>query len=48
VWVKSHPASGRRKDPTRITLQSFAATQREADALVDGALRRLLALAGNR
>lgn len=48
VWVKSHPPASRRKDPIRVTLQSFAATQKEADSLVDGALRRLLALAGNR
>jgi nicotinamide-nucleotide amidase len=48
VWVKSHPPAARRKDPIRVTLQSFAATQKEADALVDGALRRLLALAGSR
>ena len=48
VWVKSHPASGRKKDPVRVTLQAFAATQKEADALVEGALRRLMALAGNR
>ena len=48
VWVKSHPASGRRKDPIRVTLQAFASTQKEADALVEGALRRLLALAGSR
>jgi anthranilate phosphoribosyltransferase len=32
----------------RVTLRSFATNQREADALVDGAVRRLLALAGNR
>lgn len=48
VWVKSHPPAARRKDPIRVTLQSFAATQKEADTLVDGALRRLLALAGSR
>lgn len=48
VWVKSHPPAGRRKDPIRVTLQSFAATQKEADTLVEGALRRLLALAGSR
>jgi molybdenum cofactor synthesis domain-containing protein len=48
VWVKSHPPASRRKDPIRVTLQSFAATQKEADALVDGAMRRLLALAGSR
>lgn len=48
VWIKSHPASGRRRDPVRVSLQSFAPTQKEADALVEGALRRLLALAGNR
>ena len=48
VWVKSHPPAARRKDPIRVTLQSFAATQKEADTLVDGALRRLLALSGSR
>jgi nicotinamide-nucleotide amidase len=48
VWVKSHPPAARRRDPIRVTLQSFAATQKEADSLVDGALRRLLALAGSR
>ncbi len=48
VWVKSHPPASRRKDPIRVTLQSFAATQKEADSMVEGALRRLLALAGNR
>ena len=48
VWVKSHPPATRRRDPIRVTLQSFAATQKEADTLVEGALRRLLALAGSR
>jgi molybdopterin-biosynthesis enzyme MoeA-like protein len=48
VWVKSHPPAGRRKDPIRVTLQSFAPTQKEADSLVEGAMRRLLALAGSR
>ena len=48
VWVKSHPPASRRKDPIRVILQSFAATQKEADTLVDGALRRLLALSGSR
>jgi molybdenum cofactor synthesis domain-containing protein len=48
VWVKSHPPASRRKDPIRVTLQSFAPTQKEADTLVEGALRRLLALAGSR
>jgi molybdenum cofactor synthesis domain-containing protein len=48
VWVKSHPPASRRKDPIRVTLQSFAATQKEADSLVDGAVRRLLALSGSR
>jgi nicotinamide-nucleotide amidase len=48
VWVKSHPPAGRRRDPIRVTLQSFAATQKEADSLVEGAMRRLLALAGSR
>jgi nicotinamide-nucleotide amidase len=48
VWVKSHPPATRRKDPIRVTLQSFAATKKEADTLVEGALRRLLALAGSR
>jgi nicotinamide-nucleotide amidase len=48
VWVKSHPPASRRKDPIRVTLQSFAATQKEADTLVDGAVRRLLALSGSR
>jgi molybdenum cofactor synthesis domain-containing protein len=48
VWVKSHPPATRRKDPIRVTLQSFAATQKEADTLVEGALRRLLALSGSR
>ncbi len=48
VWVKSHPPSSRRRDPIRVTLQSFAPTQKEADTLVEGALRRLLALSGSR
>ena len=48
VWVKSHPPASRRRDPIRVTLQSFAATQKEADSLVEGALRRLLALSGSR
>ena len=48
VWIKSHPPAARRKDPIRVTLQSFAATQKEADTLVDGAMRRLLALATSR
>lgn len=48
VWVKSHPPAGRRKDPIRVTLQSFAATQKEAETLVEGAMRRLLSLAGSR
>ena len=48
VWIKSHPPASRRRDPIRVTLQSFAATQKEAESLVDGALRRLLALAGSR
>ena len=48
VWIKSHPPSRHRKDPIRVTLQSFAATQKEADTLVDGAVRRLLSLAGSR
>lgn len=48
VWIKSHPGARRRKSPARVTLRSFATNQKEADALVDGAIRRLLALAGNR
>lgn len=48
VWIKSHPPASRRKDPIRVTLQSFAATQKEADTLVDGAMRRLLSLAASR
>jgi molybdopterin-biosynthesis enzyme MoeA-like protein len=48
VWIKSHPPARHRKDPARVTLRSFASNQKEADALVDGALRRLLSLAGNR
>jgi molybdenum cofactor synthesis domain-containing protein len=48
VWIKSHPPAVRRRDPIRVTLQSFAATQKEAELLVEGALRRLLALAGSR
>jgi nicotinamide-nucleotide amidase len=48
VWIKSHPGARHRKAPARVTLRSFAANQKEADALVDGAVRRLLALAGNR
>jgi len=48
LWIKSHPPAGRRRDPIRVTLQSFAATQKEADTLVEGALRRLLSLAGSR
>ena len=48
VWIKSHPPGARRRDPIRVTIQSFAGTQKEADALVEGAIRRLLALAGSR
>ena len=48
VWIKSHPPARHRRDPARVTLRSFATNQKEADALVDGALRRLLSLAGNR
>jgi molybdenum cofactor synthesis domain-containing protein len=47
VWIKTHPAGfGRRKTNVIVSIESFAATRKEADALVDGALRRLLALAG--
>lgn len=47
VWIKTQPAGfGRRKSNVVVSIESFAATRREADALVDGALRRLLALAG--
>ena len=46
--MKPPPPAARRKDPIRVTLQSFAATQKEADTLVEGALRRLLALAASR
>ena len=47
VWIKTSSAGfGRKKSNVVVSIESFAATRKEADALVDGALRRLLALAG--
>jgi molybdenum cofactor synthesis domain-containing protein len=47
VWVKSHaPGFRRGDDRIRVTLEACAATEAEAEAAVENALRRLLALAG--
>ncbi len=47
VWVKSHPPGFRaKKANVRVTLEAVAPSAKEADHLVDGALSRLLALAG--
>ncbi len=47
VWIKSHPPGFAREDAkVRISLEAVAASKEEAEALVEGALRRLLALAG--
>jgi molybdenum cofactor synthesis domain-containing protein len=47
VWIKAHASGfGKRKGPVVVTLETFAPTRKEAELLVDGALRRLLALAG--
>lgn len=45
VWIQTRPGR-RRGAPVIISLEAFAATAREAESQVDGALRRLLALAG--
>ena len=49
VWVKSY-APGFRKKESRIlvTLEASAATQKEADSMVEGALRLLLSASGGR
>lgn len=47
VWVKSHSAGfGRGDGRIRVTIEAGAATEAEAHAAVENALRRLLALAG--
>lgn len=45
VWIQTRPGR-RRGAPVIVSLEAFAATAREAESQVDGALRRLLALAG--
>ncbi len=47
VWVKSHaPGFARVNDRILVTIEAGAATEAEAVTAVEGALRRLLALAG--
>ncbi len=49
VSVKSlAPGFGPQGAPVIVTLEAAAPTQKEAESLVDGALRRLLSLAGSR
>src|SRR5262245_2194021 len=49
LWIKSHhPGFGAKDARILLTLEASAATQKEAEAAVEAALRRLLALAGNR
>jgi molybdenum cofactor synthesis domain-containing protein len=46
VWVKSHaPGFGSENVLIRVTLEASARTRQEAETMVEGALRRLLALA---
>lgn len=47
VWIKAHASGfGKRKGPVVVTLETFAPTRKEAELTVDGALRKLLSLAG--
>ncbi len=47
VWVKTHSRGFRQKGRgVRVTFEAFAPTQHEADVAVDGAMQRLLSLAG--
>ncbi len=47
VWIQSHaPGFGRRDARVRVTLEACSGTKEEAESIVEGALRRLLALAG--
>jgi molybdenum cofactor synthesis domain-containing protein len=47
LWIKSHNPGFRSKDSRiLLTLEASAPTQKEAEAAVEAALRRLLALAG--
>lgn len=49
LWIKSHsPGYGRKSARILLTLEASADTQKEAEAAVEAALRRLLALAGSR
>ena len=46
VWIKSHaPGMGRKDARTLVTLEVAAPTRNEAESVVEGALRRLIALA---
>ncbi len=47
VWIQSHAPGFARDDArVRVSLEAVAASKEEAESLVEGALRRLLALAG--
>lgn len=47
IWIKSHsPGFGRKDRGIRVTFEAHATSEREAELAVDGALRRLLSLAG--
>jgi molybdopterin-biosynthesis enzyme MoeA-like protein len=47
VWIKSHSSGfGRKGKGIRVTFEAYAPSRHEAELAVDGALRRLLALAG--
>jgi len=49
VWIKSHTEGfARRGARVRVTFETFAATPREAEHLVETAMQRLLGLAGER
>jgi len=49
LWIKSHsPGFGPKNARIVLTLEAGAPTQKEAEAAVEAALRRLLAMAGNR
>jgi molybdenum cofactor synthesis domain-containing protein len=48
LWIKSYaPGVGRKDARILVTLEASASTQKEAESAVEGALRRLLALAGS-
>lgn len=47
VWITTRaPGFGRRRGNVVVSIESFAANLKEAESLVDAALRRLLSLAG--